>query len=326
MTKLKLTLPKGSLEKATYELFQRASYKISGQDRTYRPYISDPDIELRILRPQEIPVYVADGIQDVGITGIDWIKETGAKVRRLLNLEYGRVKIVAAIPETMAYGSVNELLEDFWKRGRSVRISTEYLNLAANFVKSRPAYLKRFGKKEPLTISPWWRRGENAKATIYLSFGATEAKPPEIADVILDVTETGSTLSQNNLKQVETIQESSAYLITNEKAFRDPWKREKIFDLMAMLKGAAEGQKLLHIFVNVRAKNLTRLMNELPALKRPTISELSEKGWYAVNTVIGKGELLKILPTLRRLAQGLVVHEPRQVLSLDEIMEENGEK
>lgn len=325
MPKLKLTLPKGSLEKATYEIFERAFYKISGQDRTYRPFISDPEIELRILRPQEIPVYVADGIQDVGITGIDWITETGANVRKILNLEYGRVKIVAAIPKTYRYRTVDELLADFWKRGRTVRISAEYLNLVANYMKSRPVYLKRFGKKEPLIVTPWWRRGQNPRVAIYLSFGATEAKPPEIADMIVDVTETGSTLKQNNLKQIETIVESTAYLIANEKALKDSWKREKIFDLMAMLKGAVDGRKLLHIYVNVKAKNLPRLLRELPALKRPTISELSEKGWYAVNTVIGKGELLKILPTLRRLAQGLVVHEPRQVLSLAEIMEENGE-
>ncbi|MBI3116890.1 MAG: ATP phosphoribosyltransferase [Thaumarchaeota archaeon] len=325
MPKLKLTLPKGSLEKATYEIFQRAFYKISGQDRTYRPFISDPEIELRILRPQEIPVYVADGIQDVGVTGVDWITETGAKVRKILNLEYGKVKIVAAIPKTYQYRTIDELVADFWKRGRTVRISAEYLNLVANYVKSRPVYLKRFGKKEPLIVTPWWRRGENAQVAIYLSFGATEAKPPEIADMIVDVTETGSTLEQNNLRQIETIVESTAYLIANEKALKDPWKREKIFDLMAMLKGAVDGRKLLHIYVNVRAKNLPRLLRELPALKRPTISELSEKGWYAVNTVIGKGELLKILPTLRRLAQGLVVHEPRQVLSLEEIMEEDGE-
>jgi ATP phosphoribosyltransferase len=326
LTKLKLTLPKGSLEKATYDLFQRAFYKISGQERTYRPFISDPDIELRILRPQEIPVYVADGIQDAGITGIDWITETGAQVKKVLNLEYGKVKIVAAIPKALPYRSVDGLLGDFWKKGKNVRISAEYLNLVANYVKSRPSYVKRFGKKEPLVVTPWWRRGENARAAIYLSFGATEAKPPEIADMIIDVTETGSTLEQNNLRQLETILESTAYLITNEKALKDPWKREKIFDLMAMLKGAVEGQKLLHIYVNVRAKNLPRLMSELPALKRPTISELSEKGWYAVNTIIGKGELLKILPTLRRLAQGLVVHEPRQVLSLEEITKENGER
>jgi ATP phosphoribosyltransferase len=321
LTKLKLALPKGSLEKATFELFQRAFYRITGQDRTYRPYIGDPDIELRILRPQEIPVYVADGIQDVGITGIDWIIETGARIERLLNLEYGRVKIVAALPKSMPYDSVNSMLEDFWKKDRTVRISTEYLNLVANYLKSTPAYKKYFGIKEPLMVTPWWRKGENKSTAIYLSFGATEAKPPEIADMIIDVTETGSTLEQNNLKQIETILESTAYLISNKSALANVWKREKIFDLMAMLKGAAEGQKLLHIFVNVKSENLKRLLRELPALKKPTIGELSEEGWYAVNTVIGKEELLKILPTLRRLAQGLVIHEPRQVLSLEEMME-----
>lgn len=315
---LKLALPKGSLEKATFELFQKAYYKISGQDRTYRPYISDPEIELRILRPQEIPVYVADGVQDVGITGIDWIKETGADVEKVLDLEYGRVKIVTAFPKSAPYGTSRELLEDFWKKGKDVRVSAEYLNITSDYLKSIPGYKKAFGNKEPMIITPWWRKGDNPKARIYLSFGATEAKPPEIADLIVDVTETGTTLEQNNLRQAETIMTSTSHLVTNRSALKDPWKREKIHDLKIMLRGVTEAQKKLHIFVNVREENLQRLLKELVALKRPTVSPLSEKGWYAVNTVITRSELLKMLPTMRRLAQGLVVHEPQQILSLDE--------
>ena len=321
MPKLKLTLPNGHLGKSSLEIFQKAYYKISGQDRTYRPYFGDPDVELKIFRPQEIPLYVSDGIQDVGITGIDWIMETGANVEKVLDLEFGGVKIVAAVPNATPYDSVNDLLDGFWKEGKSVRVAAEYLNITADFLKSRPAYKKRFGKKEPMIITPWWRKGENPKAAVYLSFGATEAKPPEIVDMIVDVTETGTTLEQNNLKQIDTIMRSTAHLISNKKTLADPWKREKIGDLRIMLRGVVEAQKKLHIFVNVKEENLQKLLSQLKALKRPTVSPLSEKGWFAVNTVISKSDLHSMLPTLRKFAQGLVVHEPQQLLSLEESME-----
>jgi ATP phosphoribosyltransferase len=281
--------------------------------------MSDPEIELKILRPQEIPIYVAEGMQDLGITGSDWIKETGAEVEGLQDLEYGRVRIVTAVPKNIQYSSTNEFFEALWRDGRPVRISTEYLNLAAEYVSGQPAYRKRFGKKQPLVITPWWRKGNNPKASIYLSFGATEAKPPEDADAIIEVTETGTSLEQNNLRVVDTILVSTAQLIANKSALSDPWKREKIFDVLTVLKGAVEAQKRLHIFVNVSEKNLQKLLEQLPALRQPTISPLSRKGWFAINTVVDKSELTKLLPTLRRLAQGLVVHEPQSVLALEEI-------
>ncbi len=200
--KLKLTIPNGHLGQKSIDIFQKAYYKISGQDRSYRPGFSDPDVELRVLRPQEIPLYISDGIQDVGITGIDWITETGANVEEVLDLEFGGVKLVAATPKSQPYDTVNELMESFWKKGEEFRVSAEYLNITADYLKSQPAYKKRFGKKEPMIITPWWRKGDNPKAAVYLSFGATEAKPPEIVDMIVDVTETGTTLEQNNLKQI----------------------------------------------------------------------------------------------------------------------------
>jgi len=141
--------------------------------------------------------------------------------------------------------------------------------------------------------------------------------------MIVDVTETGTTLEQNNLKQIGTLMRSTARLVANKEAMKDPWKREKIKDLKIMLSGVVEGQKRLHIFVNVRAKNLDKLLKELPALKRPTISPLSEKGWYDVNTVISKKDLHAMLPTLKKLAQGLVIHEPQNILSLEEFGEGN---
>ena len=156
--KMKLTIPNGHLGQKSIEIFQKAYYKISGQDRSYRPAFGDPDVELRVLRPQEIPLYVADGIQDVGITGIDWMTETGAKVDEVLDLEFGGVKLVAATPKSQPYDTVNELMESFWSKGMEFRVSAEYLNITADYLKSQPAYKKRFGKKEPMIITPWWRK------------------------------------------------------------------------------------------------------------------------------------------------------------------------
>jgi ATP phosphoribosyltransferase len=322
--KLKLTIPNGHLGQKSIEIFQKAYYKISGQDRSYRPAFGDPDVELRVLRPQEIPLYVADGIQDVGITGVDWITETGAEIEEVLDLEFGGVNLVAATPKSQPYDTVDELMESFWKKGEDFRVSAEYLNITADYLKSQPAYKKRFGKKEPMIITPWWRKGANPKAAVYLSFGATEAKPPEIVDMIVDVTETGTTLEQNNLKQIGTLMRSTARLVANKKALADPWKKDKVNDLKIMLRGVVEAQKQLHIFVNVREKNLEKLLSGLPALKRPTVSPLSEKGWFAVNSVISKKDLHAMLPILKKLAQGLVIHEPQNILSLEEFGDGNG--
>lgn len=263
-------------------------------------------------------------MQDIGITGSDWIKETGAEVEQIQDLEYGHVRIVAAIPKRMPYESVNSLLEGVWSQGQRVRISTEYLNIASQYIKSIPEYKRRFGSEEPLIVTPWWKKGENHKATIYLSFGATEAKPPEDADLIIEVTETGTSLEQNELKPIDTVLESTAQLIANKQALADSWKSEKIYDVLGLLKGVVEARKRLHVFVNVREENLQELLNRLPALREPTISPLSKKGWYAINTVVEKKQLLDLLPTLRRLAQGIVVHEPQQVLSLEDL--NNGRK
>jgi ATP phosphoribosyltransferase len=322
--KVRFAIPAGSLAKATFEILQRSGYRVRGQERTYRPTINDPGIELKILRPQEIPVFVSEGLQDVGITGQDWIRETRADVEVLQNLEYGRIRLVVAIPKSAGHvNSASEYMENLWKEGKNVRVSTEYLNIAAEYLKSGQAYQKLFGNSEPLVVTPWWRRGKNPRARVFLSFGATEAKPPENADLIVDVTETGTTMEQNNLQVVETIMESCAVLIANQKALGDEQKREKIYDIMTLLKGVVDGEKRIHIFVNVKEENLSKLLNELPALKNPTVSPLASKGWYSVNTVLEKDHLLQLLPKIRRLAQGIVVYEPRQVLALDEINRRN---
>ena len=318
-------IPKGHLETGTHEILENAGYKMTGLQRTYRPAINDPKIEMKILRPQEIPIHIAEGLQDIGITGMDWVRETGVDVEVLLDLEFGKIRMVLAVPDDWEdVNSLSDLLEEFWKKGKNVRISTEYLNTAVRHVKSNQVYQETFGDSAPLVITPWWKTGDNSRVSVFLSFGATEAKPPENADAIMEVVETGTTLQQNNLKIIDTIAESTAVLIANKKALFDPEKREKIYDILTLLKGVVDGRKKIHIFVNVREENLERLVSELPALKRPTISPLSDGGWYSVNTVIDRRDFLETLPTLRKLAQGLVVHVPRQILSLQELFE--GEK
>ncbi len=320
MEKVKFAIPAGSLSKATFEILARSGYKVSGQERTYRPTINDPKIELKILRPQEIPFFVSEGLQDAGITGRDWIKETKVDVEVLQNLEYGKIRLVVAVPKIMGeIGSISDIMEDVWSKGKNFRVSTEYLNIASEYIKSNPSYKKRFGNSDPIMVTPWWRKGDNPRAKIFLSFGATEAKPPENSDCIIDVTETGSTLEANNLKIIETAMESSAVLIANKKSLEDTEKKEKIFDIMTLLKGVVDGSKRIHIFVNVRKVNLQKLLTSLPALKNPTIAPLADDAWCSVNTVIEKDCLIELLPKIRKLAQGLVVYEPRQVLALDEI-------
>ncbi len=320
MEKVKFAIPAGSLAKATFEILNRSGYEVSGQERTYRPTINDPRIELKILRPQEIPVFVSEGLQDVGITGQDWIRETAADVEILQNLEYGKIKLVVAVPKDQGEAtSVSDFMESIWSKGKNFRASTEYLNIAAEYIKNKPSYRKRFGDADPLIVTPWWRKGDNPRAKIFLSFGATEAKPPENSDCIIDVTETGSTIDANNLKIVDTVMQSSAVLIANKKSLEETEKQEKIYDILTLLKGVVDGSKRIHIFVNVKKANLQKLLTELPALKNPTIAPLANKDWCSVNTVIEKDCLIELLPKIRKLAQGIVVYEPRQVLALDEI-------
>jgi ATP phosphoribosyltransferase len=316
---VKFAVPKGSIEEVTFKLLEQAWQSVSGRGRTYRVRLSDPEIEVKILRPQEIPTYVQEGFYDVGITGRDWIREANANVEILLDLEIGRVRQVIAVPTGFTYNSLDDMIEDFAKSNRTLKISTEYLTTTSSYIKSCSAYKKHYENADPMIITPWLRVGENKMVEIFLSFGATEAKPPEDVDGIFDITETGTTLTQNNLKIIEEVAESTAVLAANKQALKDQIKREKIADMVALLRGVVEARKKLHIFVNVKKENLTNLLKELPALKKPTISPLSEDGWYSVNTVIDKNEFIKIVPKMRKMAQGLVVLEPRQILPLHEI-------
>ena len=325
MSIVKFAIPKGSIEEPTFKILEEAWQTVRGRGRTYRVKLSDPEIEVKILRPQEIPTYVQEGFYDIGITGKDWIVEASADVKILLDLEYGQVNQVIAIPENLEYNNLTDLIEGFAKQKRALRISSEYLTTTSALIRSNKAYRKYYGDVRPMIITPWLRVGENKMVEIFLSFGATEAKPPEDVDAICDITETGTTLVQNNLKLIETVSQSSAQLIANRNSLEDKVKAEKIADMLALVKGVVEARKKLHIFVNVKKENLQKLLESLPALKRPTISELSEEGWYGVNTVIDKNEFIKVVPKLREIAQGLVVMQPKQILPLEELKQVMGQ-
>jgi len=319
LSKIKFAIPKGSLEEATFKILEKSWTKVNRKTRTYRVYLDDPQIMVKMVRPQEIPTLVADGLYDVGITGNDWVEETKANVVPILDLEYGKIKLVVAFPDIYPYKNLDSMISDYAKKKKTLRISSEYLTTASKFIKQSKSYRKFYGSKNPLIVTPWVRLGTNKNVQIHLSFGATEAKPPEDVDAIIDVTETGTTLKQNKLKIADKVLESSAHLIVNKNSLKDKSKREKIFDIVTLMRGAVRGKKYLHIYLNVEEKNLKKLLKQIPALKKPTISPLSEKGWCGVNTVIPKSDYYKLIPKLRKIAQGLVVHELRQILELEEI-------
>ncbi len=319
MSKVRFAIPKGSLEDSTFKLLERSWTKVNRKSRAYRVYLDDPNIVVKMLRPQEIPTMVAEGLYDVGITGKDWVGETNSDVESILDLEYGKIRLVIAFPDKYSYKNLDEMIADYGKKKKTLRISSEYLTTTSKFLKQLKSYKKYYGSKDPLIVTPWVRLGTNKNVQIHLSFGATEAKPPEDVDAIMDVTETGTTLKQNKLKITDEVLSSTAHLIANKKSLKDPKKREKIFDIVTLMRGAVQAKKYLHIYLNVEEKNLKKLLTQMPSLKKPTVSPLSEKGWYGVNTVIKKDEFYKLIPKLRKIAQGLVGHEPRQILELEEI-------
>lgn len=316
MEPVRFVIPKGSLEKATFKLLGEAWARVTRKERSYDVYLDDPDIQVKMMRPQEIPTLVAEGLYDVGISGHDWVLETDADVDEIADLEYGRIKIVTAFHASLKHDTLNDMISEYASKNRILRVSSEYLTTSTSFIKGLPAYQDAFGGKDPLIITPWLRRGSNDMVQIHLSFGATEAKPPADVDAILDVTETGTTLTQNNLKIADTVLESGARLICNKKSMENPAKRDKIRDITTLLRGAVHARKHLHIYFNVHRSNLEQVLEQLTSLKRPTISKLSDPDWYAINTIIRKADYHRMVPRLSRLGQGLVVHEPRQILDI----------
>jgi ATP phosphoribosyltransferase len=318
---VKFTLPKGSLWEVCAELLTEAGYKLGDSSRSYRPSINDKEIEIKLLRPQEIPEYLEDGKFDLGISGKDWVKETNAKVVEVMDLQMGGVKIVFCIPTFWdeKITTFDGFLEEFIKQKKPMRISTEYINIITDFIMKSKVYQREFGDKKPRVYTPWQQWGENEMVKIFLSFGATEAKPPEEVDCIFDNTSTGSTIKANNLRIVETIDRSTAYLLASPAAMKDEFKREKISDIKLLLKGVINARQKYHVFMNCLEENLPKLCEILPALKRPTIGQLyNAPGWVAINTIIDKSDFLPLIPKLKKLAQGLVVLNPRQVIELEE--------
>jgi len=287
--RLKLGIPKGSLEHATIELFSRAGWKITVGPRSYVPAIDDPEIECLLVRAQEMARYVQSGALDAGITGHDWVVETGAEVAELAELVYAkqrlaRVRWVLAVPEDSAIREPRDL------EGKV--IATEVVELTRQ-------YLARFG----------------VSARVEFSWGATEVKVPQLADAIVEVTETGSSLRANRLRIVDTVLESSTVFIMNRAASGDSWKREKAESLILMLKGAIDAASKVGLLLNVRREDLDAVLAVLPALKNPTVSTLSDPAWVAVNTIIEEAVVRQLLPKLKSArAQGIVEYPLNKIV------------
>ena len=281
---LKLGIPSGSLQEATADLFRKAGWNISFQSRSYYPTIDDPEISCILIRAQEIARYVQDGVMDAGLTGYDWVVENRAKVREVAELVFSKasrrpVRWVLAVPNDSPIKSASDL--------QGKRIATEAVHLTTD-------YLTRHG----------------VTAHVEFSWGATEVKPPHLADAIIEVTETGSSLRANNLRIVDTILESTTRLIANEAAWSDPWKRRKIENIALMLRGAMAAAGKVGLMMNVRKADLERVLKILPALQTPTISSLSDPTWADVNTIIDEAIVRDIVPKLKDAGACGIVEYP----------------
>lgn len=279
--KLVLGLPKGSLQEATFGIFEKAGFKIRLGSRSYFPHIDDPELEGVMLRAQEIARYVEDGVLDAGITGKDWITENGADVHEVAELLYAKqglrpVKWVLAVPERSNIRSVRDL--------RGKRIATEAVQLVRR-------YLRR----------------NKVKAHVEFSWGATEIKTPRLVDAIVDITETGSTLRANGLRIVDVILESTTRLIANRKSWKDRWKRKKIEEIALLLKSVLVAETKAGLMMNVKQKDLRRLISILPALQKPSVSELTDKAWCDVMAIVDRDQVRVLIPRLREAgARGIV--------------------
>ena len=282
--KLKLGIPKGSLEHATIELFRKAGFNIATSTRSYFPSIDDAEIECMLIRAQEMARYVEDGVLDAGLTGRDWIEESAADVERLADLIYakqsfGKVRWVLAVPESSPFHSVIDL------QGKII---------ATELVETTKRYLAR----------------NNVTAKVEFSWGATEVKPPVLADAIVEVTETGSSLRANKLRIIETVLESNTQLIANKNSIQDEWKRRKLEDIRMLLEGAINALGKVGLMLNVPRASLPGVLGILPALQKPTISQLSDEAWVAINTVLDEVTVRAIIPRLKEAGATGIVEYP----------------
>lgn len=290
MTKLKIGLPKGSLQEATFNLFERAGFKVRVSSRSYFPVIDDEEIEVVLLRAQEMSRYVEDEALDCGITGADWIEENGSDVVKIADLLYAKqsaskVRWVLAVPEDSNIKSVKDL--------EGKRIATE-------LAKATEKYLKK----------------NKVKAEVEFSWGATEAKVASgLVDAVVELTETGSSLRANKLRIVSTVCESTTQFIANKKAAADPWKRKKMEQIVMLLKGALEAENMVGVKLNAKEKDLQKVLNVLPALQNPTVAPLAQEGWVAVETVISESVVRTLIPRLKEAgAQGIIEYSLNKLI------------
>ena len=284
MTKLMLGLPKGSLEQSTVDMFAKAGYKVEINSRSYYPTIDDPEIECMLIRAQEMSRYVEEGILDCGLTGYDWIQENGSDVYEAAELVYGKVgrnplRWVLAVPESSGITSVKQL--------EGKRIATEAVGMTKR-------YLEKNG----------------VKANVEFSWGATEVKPPRLADAIVEITETGSSLRANNLKIIDTLCISTTRFIANQKAMLDPEKKRKIENLALLLKAVLAAEGKVGLMLNVHKADLEKITTKLPALERPTVSQLTDEKWVALNTIVSEHIVRELIPELKRLGASGIVEYP----------------
>ncbi len=289
MERIKFGLPKGSLEKMSIELFHRAGYTIETTERTYNLSMDDKEIELMLIRTQEIPLYVGKGVLDAGLAGHDWIMERGIRVKKIKELSYskrgrGKIRWVVAVPLDSPVKRVQDL--------QGKRIATELVEVTKRYLE-----------------------GKKVEAEVEFSWGATEVKPPHLVDAIVELTETGRSLKANNLRIIDTVIESSTWLIANFSSWKNSWKREKIESLSILLEGAVNGLGIVGLKLNISDENLPKVLNLLPALRRPTVSHLSEKSWWAVDTVLDELQARDLIPKLKSVgAEGIVEYPLNKVV------------
>ncbi len=287
--KLKLGVPKGSLQESTFNLLSKAGFHFSISNRSYFPSIDDEELEAMLIRAQELPRYVEDGVFDAALTGYDWIIESGVDVLSVSDLIYSKqsmrkVKWVLAVHESSPVKSVKDL--------EGKRIATEVVNITKNYLAKN-----------------------NVNATVEFSWGATEVKTPDLVEAIVEVTETGSSLRANKLRIVDVVLESNTKLIANKKSWTDPWKREKIENLAMLLQGAINAGNKVGLKMNLRKTDVESVLKLIPALRKPTISQLADDQWIALETIIDEDIVRKIIPQLKRAgAEGIIEYPLNKVI------------
>lgn len=286
---LKLGIPAGSLQESTAKLFQDAGYNIRFSSRSYYPTIDDEEIECLLIRAQEMPRYVEQGVLDAGITGYDWIVETEADVHEICELLFSKVsrrpvRWVLAVPDDSPAQTVKDL--------EGKRIATEAVGLTTNYLA---------------------KHGVNAK--VEFSWGATEVKPPKLADAIVEVTETGSSLRANHLRIIDTVIQSTTRLIANKHAYADEWKREKLDNIALMLQSCLAAEGKVGLMMNVRRADLENVLDQLPALQKPTVASLSDPDWTSVNTIVDESVVRMVVPRLKAAgAKGIVEYAINKII------------